>query len=185
MTMRTRAPRAPRMEKLFTTTEVALTLVAGNISITSQQSTNQITSDFEARSGRQARGITPIRQWVTGLWFTQAVVTNPVVIGLAIGMGIFSSGIDSQDFPDLATHTGEWFYHRTWRLTDRGITTSQPTLLTPSDNPANGSSFSHDNRTGRKIQRVSQELFLVIQKDVATEENIQFHADITVMWGLS
>ena len=174
--------RAPRRERVFTTTEIALTLAAGNVSGASQQISNQMTSDFESRTGRTARDITVGRVWITGLWFTLATVTTPVLIGLALGMGIFTEGIDAGDFPDLQSHQGDWFVHRTWRLTDRTSATANPTPLDPDDNVGNSASISIDNRSMRKLGRQSDDLFLVITKDVVTEENIQLHCDVTVMW---
>ena len=184
MTMRNRRPQVPRMAKVFTTTEVALTLVAANISVSSQQLTNQMTSDYESLTGKAARNVSVGRVWVTGLWFTLAVVSTPVLMGLSMGMGIFTQNTDAGDFPDLATHKGDWFLHRTWRLTDRGSATANPTPLQPEDSPGNSSGFGIDNRTGRKIPRQSDDLFLMIQKDIATEENIQLHCDVTVMWNV-
>ncbi len=185
MTMRNRGPRVPRLEKVFTTTEVAMTLAAGNTGQNSQQATNQVTADFEAITGRQAFNITPMRQWVTGLWFTLAVVTTPVVIGLTMGMGIFSAQIDVTDFPNLSTHRGDYFLHRTWRLTDRFAQTTDPTPLDPSEPGVNSGSIAIDNKTSRKLRRTDQEIFIVIEKDVVTEENIQLHVDVTVMWGIA
>jgi len=179
MTTRT---RAPRRERMFTTTEVALTLVAGNAGGASQQATNQMTSDFETRSGRSARGVTIGRIWVHGMWFTLAVVSTPTLMGLSMGMGIFTGGIDVGDFPDLATHTGDWMLHRTWRLTDRASATTFPIPLEPQQGGGNSSQIAIDNRSQRKLGRTSEDLFLVIAKDIATEENIQLHVDVTVMW---
>ncbi len=66
MTMRRPRVLTPRRDRMFITTEVALTLVAADISTNSQQITNQISSDFETRTGRTLRGATVGRTWVTG-----------------------------------------------------------------------------------------------------------------------
>ena len=174
--------RAPRRERVFVTTEIALTLTAAGTSTAGQQISNQCTSDLESRTGRNARAVTIGRVWVTGLWFTTAVVTTPVLIGLSLGMGVFTQSTDVADFPNVASHLGDWFVHRTWRLTDRGAATVNPTPLQPEDAPGNSAGFQIDNRSQRKLGRFSNDLFLVIQKDIATEEDIQFHSDVTVMW---
>ncbi len=181
MSMRNRNRRlapAPRRERVIVTTEVALTLVAGNINEASQQVTNQVTNDLEARLGRTARNATVGHVWVNGLWFTQAIVTTGVLIGLNFGMGIFSAGMDAGDFPALQAHVGPWFVHRNWRLIDRVSATAIPTPLDPDE----AAIIDIDNRSMRKLGRVNDEVFVVIQKDVVTEENIQFHSDVTVLW---
>ncbi len=174
--------RAPRKERVFVTTEIALTLTAASTSTASQQVSNQMTSDLENRLGRTARGVTIARIWVNGIWFTNAIVTTPVVMGLSMGIGIFTQNADAADFPDLAAHQGDWMLHHTWRLTDRGAATTSPTLLFPQDSPGNSSGFGLDNRSMRKLSKVSEDLYIVIQKDIATEENIQLHCDVTCMW---
>ena len=185
MTQRNRTRRtqdAPRMDRVFTTTEVAMTIVAGNISVASQQFSNGMSSSFETRTGRSLRNATVGRVWVNGLWFTLAIVTTPVLMGLSMGMGVFSAGMDLGDFPDLATHRGDWMLHRTWRLTDRNAATANATPLEPQHGSENSASIAIDNKSMRKIRRESDELFIVVQKDIATEENIQCHVDVTVMW---
>ncbi len=182
MTMRTRRVSAERMDRLFITTEIALTLAAGNISSASQQITNQIGSDFVTRTGRNLHHATVGRVWINGLWFTLAVVTTPVVIGLSMGLMVVQTSLDAGDFPALAIHQGDWFMHRTWRLTDRFSQTTDPTPLDPSEPGVNSGSIAIDNKSKRKIKNVSETVFLVIQKDVVTEENIQLHVDVTTMW---
>jgi len=184
MTMRTRRrPTTPeRKDRMFVTTEVALTLVAANQSVASQQLTNQLNSDAESRAGRSSRGMTVARIWVRGFYFTLAVVTTPVVIGVQLGVGIYPSGIDVGDFPNVAAHAGDWMLHDTRRLHDSASLTVAPTLLEPQEVATGGAVLDLDNKSMRKIRKANDELFVVLQKDGVTEENIQFHADFTVMW---
>ena len=173
--------RAPRRGRVFTTTQVSLTLVAGDISTASQQSTNQMTSDFETRTGRLARGVTVARIWIRAFYFTLAVITAPSLAQYSLGMGIFTQGIDNGDFPDVDGHVGDWMVHDARTLTDLAISTA-PTPLVPNDGSGAGSSVVIDNRSMRKLPRVSDDLFLVLQKASTTEDNIQFRAAVTVMW---
>ncbi len=161
-----------------------MTLVAGNIGAASQQFSNQITADLESRLGRTAQNVTAARVWINGLWFTTAIVSTPVLIGLTLGMGIFTSRIDAGDFPNISTHDGDWMVHRTWRLIDNQSTVITPIQLQPVFGE-NSSQIAIDNRSMRKILRDTDRLFIVIEKDVVTEETIQLHCDVTVMWLLA
>ncbi len=180
MTMR--RSRSERRERIFTTTETALTLTAAGTSISGQQISQQTSADFELRTGRTLRNATVARIWINGLWFTVAAVTTPVIIGLVIGMGVFQESLDAGDFPDLSIHKSSWMLHRTWRLTELDSSDTLPRPLFPNAGSGNSCQIVLDNRSMRRIERDGEKLFLVIQKDIATEEAIQFHVDVTVMW---
>ncbi len=178
MTIRNRAPRRSR---LFTTTLFSQTIVAGNIGTASQQSNNQATSDFESKSGRTARGVTIARIWIRALYHTIAVITTPVISSYYLGMGIFTSGIDNGDFPDLSQHDGDWMVHDARPLIDTAVSTD-PNVLNPEGAGNYGGVVSIDNRSMRKLNRDTEQLFLVLQKSTVTEDNIQFRGEVTIMW---
>ncbi len=165
---------------MFTTTNVAFTLVAGDTGVASQESNISISSDFETKSGRSLRGVTLARLWVRGLYFTQAVVTTPVVSSYFMGVGIFTQGVDDGDFPNLETHDGDWMLHDARVLIDTSVSTDA-NALNP-EAPAAGSNVVIDNRSMRKIMRDTEAVFVVMQKGSVTEDNILWKGEITAMW---
>ena len=184
MTMRNRNRiSVPKREPVFTTTLISLTLVAANISVASQQANNQVTNDLETRLGRTARGATITRIWVRGVYHTLAVVSALVIGDYQIGMGVFPEGMDAGDFDDLASHEGNWMLHDSRTLADTSSVTTFPILLVPA-NVESGSAVNLDNRSQRKLERKGDDLWFVMQKSAATEENIQFRGTVTVLWKL-
>ncbi len=126
-----------------------------------------------------------MRAWVTGFYHTIATVTTPVLGEYSFGIGVFTEDIDQGGlFPDVSTHEGNWMLHDVRRLTEGPGASAgifQPLIPDRSGDGA-GSSVHVTTRSGRKLPRTADKLFMVVQKDRVTEEVIQLGVSISVMW---
>ncbi len=168
-------------EPVFTTVGAAFVLVAANAGISSQENAD-LTTELESRLAAASRNVTAVRVWINGLYFTQAAVTTPVVSEYSMGVYVAPSRTDDGDFPNVGNHEGSPMLHEARRLVDLASTASITTLHPQSAGDNNGSSVRLTTRAKRKLQRTDDHLFLVLQKSLATEENIQFTCSVTVMW---
>ena len=165
-------------QPIFTTAGAAFVLTAGSAAEGSQKSVN-LSTTLETRLGTTARNTTAMRVWINGLWTTDQIVTSAVAAEYTIGIGVFTENIDNVDFPDLGTHAGDYMLHDARRLIDQNAATGL-TLLDPPQ--VGGSIVELTTRSKRKLARTTDKLFMVVQKDRATEEAVTLTCSITVMW---
>jgi len=183
MTNRNVRVSTPRRGRVWTAETVELTLAAAATGVSSQQrSLTILATAMETKMNRSLRGVTLSRMYVTTFWFTEAQVTTPSVTVFHAGVGVFTAGVDAGDYPDLSEHAGDWMYHRTWVLSDRLASTTQPTLLEPQHGSINAASNMDVNSSMRKVGRETEQPHLVVQKASATEEDIKVRFAITALW---
>ncbi len=183
MTMRHR-PRIERKDSVFTTSSMTFTLPAAATTVaTGGLVSGDDPSDvFEARTGKSLRNATVARIWLRGLWVTIAAVTTPVIGNYFLGAIVLTEKVEDVDFPELATHAGDWMLHDARTLLES--TGTAPVQLRPINGPG-GAMVDLDNRSKRLIRRDTDKLFIAAAKSVATEEDIVFRGQVTVMWLVS
>jgi len=180
MTMRNRRVVAPRKGRFWTTATTTLTLAAAAVGGASQKSFI-ISSVFVTNTGRNVYNVTLSRLFLRGLYHTIAIVTTPVVVGVTLGVGVFAQNIDDIDFPNLASHAGNWMLHDVRQLREREAGNAVPNPMEPTGTLA-GSNVDLVGSSMRKIGNVQDVPFLVLEKDVATEEDILLKVSITALW---
>ena len=166
-------------EHVFTTVGLSFGLVAGQTGVSSQQS-QDLTDALATKLAITPGKMTAMRAWVNGLYVTSTAVTTPVIGEYTLGIGVFTQEIDNGDFPNLELHDGPWMLHDARRLVDRNAG-----VLLEGLEPANtvgGSCLQLTTRSARKLERVRDRLFMVVQKDRATEETVTLSCSVTVMW---
>jgi len=177
MTTRTRAPRRGR---LWTCDFIELNLAAGSVGNGSQEASFQPATTYRARTGLAGSfgGVTVGRVFMKGWWTQEAVATTPVWGSYTVGMGFFPSRLLDTDFPDLASHDGDYFLHDCRALLEAEATND---VLFPRVTAA-GSGLDLDNRSMRKAGRQDDQLFVVAQKSVVTEQQVSLRVAVTVLW---
>ncbi len=89
------------------------------------------------------------------------------------GIGIFAGGIDEGDFPDLSLYEGDWLAYGTYHFQLPGAIS---TLVLPTAQAVR----SYESRGSRKIDRVGEVPFLVVQHSGA--ENVDYHFSVSQLW---
>ncbi len=168
-------------EPVFTSVGAAFVMDKALAGVASQ-SRIDLSDTLDTRLGAEQRGgTTAMRVWIAGLWTTGAVVTTPVIAEYAMGVGMFSAGMDGGDFPDLEAHKGPWMLHDLRRLQDINDGTPVVQILTPAGVPHGGLVWE-TTRSKRKAERFDDRLFMVVQRDRVTEEDTTLMVSVSVMW---
>ena len=164
-------PVTARKNRMWTTTRVTLTIAA--IGTAGQQISN-LGATLESTLGRQlARGDTLAHIFVKGIWRTDAAATEEVT-GAQLGIGIYAAAVDAADFPNLATHLGNWQLHDA-RVFQIGTTdVAVPHQLGGVDIESGGQ---------RVVPAPGFTAFLVGQIDNAPSTgNLVFDGSVTCLW---
>ena len=174
--------RGARKDPVFTTSKMGFSLPAAGITVATGGLVSSVDPStlFEARVGRSLRNATVARIWVRGLVFHNVTVTTVTEYGFFVGAIVLTENVEDVDFPEISLHAGDWMLHDARVLRD--TTGTVPQLQIPSGVYKTGSSFDIDNRSKRLIRRDTDKLFIVVAKDVATEEPILADLRVTVMW---
>jgi len=109
------------------------------------------------------------------------VVTAPVIGEYLIACGVFTAGLDNGDFPSLGLHNGSPMLHDARRLFEVNDGTPVAQMLQPLGQEGGGM-VRIDTRSKRKLERTDDRLFMVLEKDRNTEEDVLFRSTVTVMW---
>ncbi len=183
MTMRNRnRASVPRRRRFWTTSDIDLTLVAATAGVASQKFTAAVFSSVTAKLDTSIlNNLTIARAYLNGFWRTSSVVTAAVLTSYAIGLGLFPAGMDDTDFPDLSAHDGDWLLHDSRKLieVDNGPAVVAP-LLPQSGEMTSGLRIG--SSAMRKITRLDERPFVVVQKADVTEDNIHFDGSLTILW---
>jgi len=169
-----------RKKRLWTTEPVQL--IIGNAA--AGQGTGQLLSfigGYKNASGREpGQGLTVSHVFLKGFWRSASTfAATPVVIQTCVGMGIFSANIDAADMPNMARHEGDWFLHDARPLKEPFVAGD---LLFDPHNAPGGAVLELESRAQRKLLRRDDALFLYIEKDIATEQDVVFDAAVTILW---
>ncbi len=148
----------------WSTSPFTLAITAAGVA--GQQSVN-LSTNLEVALGRNLGGTTIMRMRGSFILIAGGTpAAGPTQVFL--GAGIFSSGIDNADFPDLSTGAGNWMYYQAAQVSESGAATTNQIL--PVNAPFR---FEIDVKAKRKFIGNDQDLLLVGQ--IATTDN-----DITV-----
>ncbi len=176
--MRGRGPVAPRKDRLWTVQRLQLTLTAALVG-TADQPNQNLGNAFESQTGRVLRGATVSTMYLRGIVQESSGVTSPVNLGLSLGAIVANEGLNTTFFPNIALGDGDYFLRdcRTVREVS-----AEPFIVEPSGGASEGGLYNLHNRSMRKINRVAETVFLLAQKDVATERDIIFDLCVTTLW---
>jgi len=115
----------PRKGRLWTTSQVSLTLVTGLVSVIDPQ----ITVDFEAKTGRKhLKTDTLHHTWCKG-FISQSAAGNASPEFLAFGIGWFPQAMNAANLPPVLDHDGDYQTHHAVAL----LEATAATVLTPSE----------------------------------------------------
>ena len=169
-----------RKRRLWTTQRQILTNTAASVGVVGQESFD-LGAAFETASGQQlTQGVTVAHTYIRGI-LHQDAATTAVNLMWALGLGIFTSGIDDADFPDVASHAGDWLLHEAKIIQEPTSGTINPYSVNGSGSN-NGGVVRLESRGQRKILRRDETLWVVIQKDTVTEQDMVSDLVFTVLW---
>ena len=173
MTMRNRRGR------LFTCDHLTLTMLAAASGVASQI-ISDLGAAFVTKSGRELNHVTASHFWVKGVYRQLTGVTGAAGSWDAYSLGIVRAtvGVDNTDLPDLQAHSGDLVLHdcRVLRATR---VDNDP--MDPVEN-SHGSSFELESRGQRKLARVDDTLFLAVQKDGVTAQDVILDVAVSILW---
>ena len=180
MSMRNRAPRAPRRDRFWITSNIATTIPAASNGVSGQVISASMNTDFLARTGlasaaRHTMGLTIVRGW----WTQAVAASSPVWLRFALGIGVYPEAMDAGDFPDVDSHQGDYKLYDSRFLLE---STAADDVLFPRTEDAAGSGIGIESGSMRKVQRSTDEPTLVIQKSGATEQAIILRIVVTQLW---
>jgi len=177
--LRGRALRAKR-GNLFTCQRIDVTLTG-----TSVDEAGQAVVDlgllFATKSGRSLQNVTLVHTWISGWWSQAVAATSPLWRSYTLAVVRANVGMDTGDFLELEEHTGDI------SLFDcRALLESEGTddVLFPRTEHRAGAGVFLESRGMRKIDRVGDTIWLVVQKDGVTEQAIVGRFAVTMLWKL-
>ncbi len=164
MTQRSRRPRSWYNQGFLSTLAAA---GAGG-----QQITN-LSTIMEARLGVTGLpGYTVSRLHMCTLITSGTSETGVGRFSVFIGIGVYPSGMDAGDFPDLHLYEGDWMAFECFTFQLSG-TELLPVL------PESASFQRSDYRSMRKINRAQETLFLVAQIDSAPAAAVNIKGEVS------
>ncbi len=182
---RTFRASVPRRRRFWTTSVFNLGLTGAAVGTGSQDSSTAVFTSVTTKLDTSIlAGLTLVKCYLNGYWRTAADVAAPVVNTFSVGLGLFPSGIDDGDFPDLSSHTGDWVLHDSRPLVEvqSGGAVVVP-LLPQSGEMTSGLRLESSGM--RKLQTLADRPFVVAQKAIASEETITLEAVVTCLWVMS
>ena len=182
MTTRKNGPRVltPRKKRLWTVQTITMGLVAGNVDVAFQRSVD-VGAVFATQTGLVLRDATVGRVFINGV-YSMIPAASPVVVSLFFGLIVGQDTLVVTDFPDLSLGSGDYFVRdaRTALEVDDNIPGDRP--LEPQGIHNGGGSIMVDGKSKRTVRRVGEIVFMVAQKNVATEQVINLSAELTILW---
>jgi len=166
-----------RRQTLWTCTPLGLTLAAGGAGVASQQK-QDVASDFTTKTGRNLYNVTLTHAYLQGWWSQTVAATSPIWGNFVIAFLRAPSGMDAGDFGDLSNHVGDIEMYDCRQLLEAEGTDD---VLFPRTDIA-GSGLKIESRGQRKIAREDETMFIVVQKNAVTEQDITFRGAVTCTW---
>ncbi len=170
--------RTPRKDRLWTDRRVSITLPAASVGTASQDSVSFGTV-FETQSARALRGVTVSTMYVSGLLQNSSGVVTPISTRVHLGVIVAPTLIDNGDFPDLSVGDGDYML-RDGRICREEA--AEPFIVVPNTGDSWGGHYQLHNKSMRQIPKVGYDLFMVAQKDAATETDWIFDLTVTTLW---
>ena len=152
MTTRTRTPRRRRM---WTADESTITV--GTLGVPGQIF-RQIDVNFLTQTGWASMLGCTIARTHTCVRIDSNTNTGNNLMRAWMGIGIFPSGMDNGDFPDLSIYNGDWFVYECYTFQ---MPSAASTLVLPESAAVHRS----DYRSMRKVARPDERVCLVWQQD--------------------
>ena len=164
-------------DRMWTTTEMDLTLVAATAGVASQ-TFGSLEASFTAASGRELRGVTVERTFIRGLGVQAGTATTPSLITWHLGLGVFTKAIDGGDFPNIALHDGDWYVHESYTYFEAASGVNP----TPAGIRNAGVNVYVDSKGSRKVAKRDDVSFLLLQKADVSEDDLTVHFEVTTLW---
>ncbi len=111
--------------------------------------------------------------WLAMLLLTDGDNTSSSVVTAHVGVGVYPSGMDDGDFPDMALGDGDWMLRS-------DIIFEMPGVISTLVKPDQVATQRLETRSMRRIERLGDSLFIVVQQNVADDMIYNFSA--TMMW---
>ena len=157
-------PRA----RIWTNEKFTLALSAAGVP--GQQRQQTITNLLTGIGLAHPVGYTVIGTWVSGLIHSDDGETGTGFLQLFWGIGVFTTGVDVGDYPNLELYDGDWFVWGNRQITLPGAIN---TVVLPEPM----SIISAHSRGQRRILDVGQSIYFVVQEDVA--EGVDLEMSVT------
>ncbi len=172
--------RTPRKDRMWVVSTSASTILAAGVGTAG--AVTSIGNAFESQSGRNLRGVTISTIYLKGFATEQTQAATPVPFQLGLGLMIAPEGMDSIDFPSILTGGGDYFLRDVREVHETGDATI-PRFLLPSQAGDNvGGIYNIHNKSMRKINRQTDQVFIVFQKDTVTEFDVNLFISLTVLY---
>ncbi len=168
---------------VWTCESLVLTLTAAAVG-PAVQSVIRLETALNAKVDRTSQNYTLLRSYVKGTYtWPNTAAGTPIWVGYTMALVRAIRLMDGGDFGDIAAHNGDILLFDCRPLREPSISND---MLVPANAGWNtGSNVDLESKAQRKLARENDSIFLVGQKDQATEQDVLLRVAITLLWGRS
>jgi len=164
---------SPRRKRYWVNSGFDSTLLTGGVP--GQLAVN-LNTNLEQRLGLLSlAGFTVSRTHICSLITSGGSETGTGRFSIFLAIGVFTAGIDVQDFPDISTYDGDWLAWECYTFQLPGAV-ALPVL------PDEAAFQRSDYRSMRKIPKSTDQLFLVIQIDSTPSSAVVIKGEVASLF---
>jgi len=169
-----------RRRTTFWVTQQATLILASGATGQSGQQSQDLGGDVRTKAGTTMIGLTLVRTFVTGFWaWDAAAASTPIWASYTLAVLKASQHMDDGDFADIGDHDGDLQLHDVRFLREALVAN---TTLFPGGEHKAGAGIYAESRSQRKMDRIDDTIWIVVQKSVATEQAVTLRVNVSQLW---